>query len=77
MRSSGKQYHNWKLDDERRQRLTTSSAHKFSTAKKYNHRSGNYSHEGKHTGIDILRYYTDVNSIKRERERRKLSRFMK
>jgi hypothetical protein len=56
MRGSGKQYHSWKLDDERRKRVTTSSV-QASPITTYNRSPGNYTHEKTQTGIinkDIL-----------------------
>ncbi len=72
MRGGGRQQPNWKLDDERRQRLTTSSDQIFPITAN-NYRPGNYTHERSHTGIRISGYNTDVDFIisKRRRRRRK------
>lgn len=64
MRSGSKQQRNWKLDDERGQRLTTSSGETISI-EVHNHRPGNYTHERSHTGIHIeLGHNTDVRFYK-------------
>ncbi|CAF3714953.1 unnamed protein product [Rotaria sp. Silwood1] len=68
MRSGRKQHYSWKLDDERRQRLTTSSGQTFPITT-YNHRPGNYTHEENHTGIHKLGYNTDVDFIKEPRKK--------